>query len=63
MSAGIVTIEDAMTLYWKLVSVTVDVELLKLAGDDPDRLRECELEERRIRLKFQAALIPGRVYQ
>lgn len=63
MSARIVTLEDAMNLYWRLVSVTVDVELLKLAGDDLKRLRESELEERRIRLKFQAALIPGRVYQ
>lgn len=63
MSAGIITIEDAMNLYWKLVSVTVDVAMLKSAGDDPERLRECEQEELRIRLKFQAALIPGRVYQ
>lgn len=52
---SIVTIEQVARLWGQLVSLRIDIELLQIARDDPDMLRDRKLQALQVELELRAA--------
>lgn len=52
----IVTVEHVMSLWGRLTSLRIDIELLKLAANDPDTLRDREMQALQVGLELRHAV-------
>lgn len=51
----IVTIDHFARLWGELTSLRIDIALLKIAGNDPDTLRDREMKALQVALQLRAA--------
>ena len=50
------TIEHVMTLWGRLTSLRIDIEVLKIDGSDPTTLRDREIEALQVGLELRQAV-------